>query len=59
MQNYCSACHHRTRSTDKTVVDGEDIYHTNCFYGKEDKDEEVNSDTRNEHGYPLTSPNKT
>lgn len=59
MYQYCP-CGHRVHPTDKTVVDGEDIYHFFCFYGKEIKDEEViNSDTRNEHGYPMPSPNQT
>lgn len=59
MNQYFCPCGHRVHPTDKTVVDEQIIYHFTCFYNMEDKNETpINPDTRNEHGYPIVSPNK-
>lgn len=59
MQNYCPVCHHKVHETDKTVLDGATLYHYVCFYRMEEQDEQANSpDTRNEYGFPITSPNQ-
>lgn len=60
MNQYYCPCGHRIHPTDRTVVDEKIIYHFTCFYNMEDKDETpINSDNRNEHGYPMPSPNQT
>lgn len=59
-QYYCPSCNHKIHQGDRTVVDGNAIYHCRCFYNMEENqyEETDNSDTRNEHGFPVPSPNK-
>ncbi len=59
MNQYCCQCGHRIKPTDKTITDGADTCHYVCFYRMEEQDEQANSpDTRNEYGFPITSPNQ-